>query len=394
MEICAWMNNQVYIVVTPFFPSPTSWRGAYCYDFVKALTRALEVKVKDQGEQWKVVVFTEGDGSEYEIEGVKVHTFKTKYLPSNIFPFLFKKFNQQSFLNKVKKVGEGEQWNVDDICVCHAHTANFTIYAEAMKKTNPKCMTLLHHHDNWSFGYGFGRLRNNSIYRFVQTPLFCRLHKRMYYHVFISKVSRQHFISDAGFEPKRSLILHNGVDENIFKVKVKGEGEQRENDSFVIGCVGNFSDEVKDYPCLFRALKRVKDSGLKFVCRIIGGGELPEEFARQIEEFDIRDCLEVLPPVCHEALPDFYRLLDLFVLPSYFEGFGCVYTEAYACGVPFIGVKDDNGIADLAPDEWLIPPHDDKALAEKILSIREMKPLKGEYRIRPLVESFVRELEL
>lgn len=393
------MNNQVYIVVTPFFPSPTSWRGAYCYDFVKALTRALEVKVKDKGEQRKVVVFTEGDGSDYEVSGVKVYTFKTRRLPSNIFPFLFNHYNQRSFLKKVEDIlcstlSLRPSTCYDSVAVVHAHTANFAIYAEAMKKTNPKCKTLLHHHDNWSFGYGFGRLRNNRIYRFVQTPLFRKLHKRMDYHVFISKVSRQHFISDAGFEPKRSLILHNGVDENIFKVKVKGEGEQRENDSFDIGCVGNFSDEVKDYPCLFRALKRVKDAGLKFACRIIGGGELPEEFARQIDVLGIRDCLEFLPAVRHEELPEFYRGLDLFVLPSYFEGFGCVYTEAYACGVPFIGVKAENGIADLAPDEWLIPPHDDKALAEKILTIREMLPLKGEYRIRPLVKNFVKELGL
>ena len=38
-------NNSIYIVVTPFFPSPISWRGAYCYDFVRVLDRQQELKV-------------------------------------------------------------------------------------------------------------------------------------------------------------------------------------------------------------------------------------------------------------------------------------------------------------------------------------------------------------
>ena len=42
----------------------------------------------------------------------------------------------------------------------------------------------------------------------------------------------------------------------------------------------------------------------------------------------------------HENLPSFYQSLDLFVLPSYYEAFGCVYAEAYSCGVPFIAVKN------------------------------------------------------
>ena len=49
----------------------------------------------------------------------------------------------------------------------------------------------------------------------------------------------------------------------------------------------------------------------------------------------------------HDNLLDFYNSLSLFVLPSYYEALGCVYLEAAACGVPFIGVKGQ-GI-----DEWV-----------------------------------------
>jgi glycosyltransferase involved in cell wall biosynthesis len=48
-------------------------------------------------------------------------------------------------------------------------------------------------------------------------------------------------------------------------------------------------------------------------------------------------------------LRSFYNQLDLFVLPSKYEAFGCVYLEALACGVPFIGVKNQ-GIEDVVPE--------------------------------------------
>ena len=71
----------------------------------------------------------------------------------------------------------------------------------------------------------------------------------------------------------------------------------------------------------------------------------------------------------HRELNDFYNSLDLFVLPSYWEAFGCVYTEAYACGVPFIAVKGQ-GISELIPekdvDKWLIDKGDFVSLSDKI----------------------------
>lgn len=233
---------KTYVYVTPFFPSPGNWRGAYCLDFVKALTRLFEVEgCESEGEQWKVLVFKEGDGSDYEIEGVKVHTFRAKYLPSNIFPFLFARFNKKSFLKKVETVFRSifnlqPSTCYDSVAVIHAHTANFGVYAEALKLVNPKCKTLLHHHDLASFGLNFGRLRHCWLYNLIQFPILRRMHEKIDTHVFISEASRRSFLAapDASWTEyadykrqmrglpyrsvkiKNSIILHNGVDKSIF----------------------------------------------------------------------------------------------------------------------------------------------------------------------------------
>ena len=74
--------------------------------------------------------------------------------------------------------------------------------------------------------------------------------------------------------------------------------------------------------------------------------------------------------VSHERLVDFYRSLNLFVLPSsYWEGFCCVYMEALACGIPVMGCRGislEEAIPKDAWGDWLVPPHDSAALAERI----------------------------
>jgi len=103
--------------------------------------------------------------------------------------------------------------------------------------------------------------------------------------------------------------------------------------------------------------------------------------------------------VRHEDLPDFYRGLDLFVLPSFFEGFGCVYTEAHSCGVPFIACEGQ-GIGEILPPEergrWLCKPRDAGDLARKIRGYMENRWVQNLFEdqdIDKLVGTFVDRLQ-
>lgn len=394
------MQEKVYIVVTKFFPRPGDWRCAYLLDFVKALKRRVEVEgCRSEAERRKVLVFVEGSGEDYEVDGVKVRSFKTRYLPSNIFPFLFKKFNQRSFLKKVETV-LCSTFNLqpstcyDSVAVVHAHTANFGVYAEAMKEANPKCKTLLHHHDLQSFGLNMGALRHCWLYNMIQFPILRRMHEKIDTHVFISEASRRSFLAapDASwtqyedykkqmrwilYRPaliKSSIILHNGVDKTIFCPNSQHSALSTQN-SFTIGCVGNF-EVLKDQMTLLKAIEilnhqsttTTKNYNLKL--RFVGSGPMLEECKQFAAEKGID--AEFLTEMRHEELPDFYRSLDFFVLPSWFEGFGCVFTEAHSCGVPFI-TCEGQGIDDIIlaedRDKWLCKQRDSKDLAEKIQKV-------------------------
>ena len=387
-----------YLYVTPFFPSPKNWRGAYCLDAVKALMR---------DGRYEVVVFKPGEEGDYECQGVKVWTFKTWQLPSAIFPLLFQRRNQRSFLAAIGRAGV----NCEDVAVCHGHTAPFGIYPLAVKNRNPKCLALLHHHDLQSFGLNNGCLRHCWFYNMIEFPVLRRLHERIDCHVFISEMVRKSFLSSPDtswtdyaeyrkqmlglpYRPARikdSYVLYNGVDTSVFN---SHNHTIKQSNTFTIGCIGNFV-ALKEQLTLLRAVLKTGIVNCRVI--LIGSGPTQSECERFARENKMQ--VDFRPEVSHERLADFYRSLDLFVLPSVFEGFGCVYTEAWACGTPFI-TTIGAGVVELIPLEdrhlWVAKPYDVDDLAEKIVYYyhhRDRQRLVGAVDLETLTARFLDKVD-
>jgi len=75
----------------------------------------------------------------------------------------------------------------------------------------------------------------------------------------------------------------------------------------------------------------------------------------------------------HDELPLGLSCADCFVAPSTDEPFGLVYLEAMACGLPVIATRSGGppsfiNVTPGEPDGWLVPPDDERALAEAMVS--------------------------
>lgn len=396
------MGKPIYLVVTPFFPSPETWRGAYCYDFVRALMRT---------ERYDVRVFVPGRGADYDYQGVHVYRFPVKALPSAVLPFFFAGYNRRSFLRKVTAVGV----DLSQVAVCHGHTASFGIYPLAVKAKNPRCLTLLHHHDPASFGLHNGRLKFIWLHKVINFLQLRRIHEAIDLHVFISEVVRKSFLAvpDAswtvyeerkrelrglghfrGVRMKAGVVLHNGVETRIFHPQPESRAGE-----FVIGCIANFGD-WKDQITLLRAIDLLRDRLPNLRVRFVGSGTYLPACKAFVDERGLAHYVSFETEVDHTQLPDFYRSINLFVLPSYFEGFGCVFTEAWSCGTPFITCKGQ-GMDDFIPeserDLWLCNPMEPQDLAEKIAGFFQKRPvqhLSAPVDIDHLVTAFVKDLEM
>lgn len=82
---------------------------------------------------------------------------------------------------------------------------------------------------------------------------------------------------------------------------------------------------------------------------------------------------------------DYYRLADVFVMPGHGEGFGFVFLEALACGVPVVGSRVDGSREALLDGELgeLVDPRDQQSVCEAIL--RALDKPKG---VPPRLEYF------
>ena len=390
----------VYLYVTPFFPTPTSWRGSFCLDFVRSLERTGLYDVR---------VFVPGRGKDYEVGGLKVHRFASWQLPSAIFPFLFNRHNAKRFLKAVHQAGIEPA----TVAVCHVNTAACGPYALAAKRAFPRCRALLQHHSLQAFGLNRGVLSECWLHNVIQFPILRRMHEAIDCHVFVSEQTRRSFYAapdtswtsyahyrrqmrGLGFyrpvRQGRSVVLHNGVDTNLFTPK--GREATTNGGPFTIGAVANF-EALKGHVILIEALAQIGEKLGDWRLKIVGSGPKERQIRDVLSRNGLESRVEIIREMAHDALPDFYRSLDLFVLPSVFEAFGCVYTESFACGTPFIACAGQ-GMDDLVPeaerDLWLAAPGDAEDLAKKIVSYYDRRPrqlLTGEIAIDPLVCEFL-----
>ncbi len=367
--------KRVYLFVTPYFPSPDSWRGGYCLDAAQALIR---------DGRYDVHVFVPGSGADYEVEGVRVHRFPHKVLPCELAPFLVAGRNVRAFMRRVEEVGI--EWN--DVDVCHVHTVEFAPYARAAKRINPQVLSVLQHHFTCPVHVRSGRLGELPGHATLLYFYWRRLCEAMDVHVFPSERSKASFgkMFEKGMEgpwsdlrerllfgrwmrpfdpPKVSYVLYNGVDSRKFHPAE----EQRHGSGLVIGCVANFQP-LKGQMTLLKAVARLKGTIPDLTVRFVGSGATRGECEARAKEYGISDNVRFEREMSHEKLADYYRSLNIFILPSCWESFGCVYAEALACGTPVMGCRGasflDDAFSEANRRDWLIPPHNDAALAERI----------------------------
>ena len=329
-------NKKFYICVTPFFPSPTHWQGAYVLDQVKAIKRLSGYNV--------VVVKTLTFGEEqpdYEIDGIKVHTIKPLLMPSYILNGLTEKIVERLFVRSLRHMGISTK----DVAVVHCHTANHAAFGFGVKRKNKQAKVLVQFHDldpyclrngkwadkRWNVRY---RARKSveafnradilvSISKPVEDNLLA-FPKARKAEIYKSYLDRLDCVNDfPHVRPKATCILNNGVDTSIFFK------QDRKNDGvFRIGCIANFQ-ELKDHITLLKAFDILIGKGYTNMrLSLLGSGETKTMCETYVKEHGLTEYVEWVKEMTHDLLPLYYNSLNIFVLPSIYEGFGCVYTEA------------------------------------------------------------------
>lgn len=146
--------------------------------------------------------------------------------------------------------------------------------------------------------------------------------------------------SDAGkylFGNKKFEFLPNGVNPNRFVFNQSNREEIRNqynlNDKFVIGHTGRFNLQ-KNHIFLLNVFKLFHDKTPNAHLLLLGGGELEDIIKSETNRLGLNDF--VIFAGVQKECEKYYHAMDVFVLPSLFEGLPVTGIEAQYAGLPCI----------------------------------------------------------
>jgi glycosyltransferase involved in cell wall biosynthesis len=127
-------------------------------------------------------------------------------------------------------------------------------------------------------------------------------------------------------------ISTNSVGINLISNLMNGQ-----NSNYKIGTIGRLVPQ-KDYPTLLSAFSNVLKSVPNIELYVVGEGYLQKDLINLSESFGINDKVHWLGKT--EYIKEFLSKIDLFILPSKYEGFGLVLLEAMAAKKPIIAANN------------------------------------------------------
>jgi teichuronic acid biosynthesis glycosyltransferase TuaC len=176
-------------------------------------------------------------------------------------------------------------------------------------------------------------------------------------------------LANDGIDPSKLHVVRRGVDRVLFSPgdqRVARRGLGQTEGIPLIAAVGRLVP-VKGFEHLIRACRLLADRDIAFGCRIIGDGPLREQLQRQIVQLKLEDRVQLVGAQAQNQLAEWYRAVDLVVLPSLSEGVPNVLLEAIACNKSFVA-SNVGGVPEIADKnhDRLVAPSDAAALADAI----------------------------
>jgi glycosyltransferase involved in cell wall biosynthesis len=159
-----------------------------------------------------------------------------------------------------------------------------------------------------------------------------------------------YYNQEVGVKKEKLVCLYNDINLKRFTVLdsssrkfLKLKSGFQENEKIIL-FVHRFSPVRKSLFYMPYILTDIlKDKNNK--CVVIGGGPELEEFKIKIKEMGLLSQIKTLGEVPNSKIQDYYSISDIFINPTYTEGFPRVLIEAMASGLPIVttnagGIKD------------------------------------------------------
>ncbi len=170
---------------------------------------------------------------------------------------------------------------------------------------------------------------------------------------------------------RKHFTLYNGIDLNIDHFK------KNKSTDIVIGMACRIVHQ-KGIDILLRSLPNIltKYNNIKVI--ILGEGDKEEEYIKLSKSLFINDSIQWIGYVNQKELPKYFSNMDIFIMPSRFEGFGLSAIEAMSYNIPIIASNVD-ALKEIIIDKesgLLFENENHEELSTKILSLIDNEELR------------------
>jgi len=163
------------------------------------------------------------------------------------------------------------------------------------------------------------------------------------------------------------VVIPNGINVEEFQAQDSQSIVEGERVGPVILSVSNLI-KTKGIDLNIKAIGRLRGKYPDIQYLIVGDGNQRETLEKLSKEMGLENHIKFLGRMPHRSVLQYMKDCDVFSMPSWKEGFGCVYLEAMACGKPVIGCKGE-GIEDFVENKkngLLVEPQSVDSLVESI----------------------------
>ena len=162
----------------------------------------------------------------------------------------------------------------------------------------------------------------------------------------VSRITGERFARWSAMDPSQIRVVPAALEPGVFSPGPRSTALAQRygiKDGPVIMTMGRLSsaERSKGFEEVIRVLPSLTNTlpGLRYL--VVGGGDDLPRLQQLVQDLELSETVVFTGHIDEAEKAEHYRLADAYVMPSRLEGFGYVFLEAMATGLPVVGSRLD-----------------------------------------------------
>ena len=191
-----------------------------------------------------------------------------------------------------------------------------------------------------------------------------------------SELAGRYLFGNKTFDRGEVKIIHNAIDIDKFRFDEEARKKFRKefgikDSTIVIGHVGRFVQQ-KNHTFLVDVFKEYHEKNPDSKLLLVGSGPLEDKIKKKVEKFGLKNSIIFLGQ--RNDINKLYSVMDIFCLPSLYEGFGMALLEAQVSNLPCVASTEISKEVELVDNfQYISLNLSSQIWVEKILGLTNNK---------------------